>query len=190
MLVTRRGFLASGAVLMVRADPVRIHVVGEHPGATLALDEMSRTASLLGRDLDRSKHRDAMTIDLPQQSVEVSGQRYYASASQQARGEAVASWRDPRAHAAAEWHPQLRKYGAEQLNARFLQRFGQPMDAPAWISWMLVKIAVDAQLRSVPLADGRFDGHKGVPLAFGSDRHLLQPLCVVDAAGVLLGVTE
>jgi len=177
-------------VLLVHADPVRIHVVGEHPGATLALDEMGRTASLLGRTLDRSKHSDAMTIALQQQSVEVSRERYYVGASQQARAEAVASWRDPRAHTASEWHPQLRKYGAEQLNARFLQRFGQPMDGPAWISWMLVKIAVDAQLRSVALAEGRFDGHKGVPLAFGSDRHLIQPLCVIDAAGVLLGVTE
>jgi hypothetical protein len=188
--LTRRGFLASSALLIVRADPVRLHVLGEHPGATLALDEMGRTASLLGRTIDRGKHRDAMTIDLQDRSVAAGDSRYYVGASQQARAAALASWRDPRAHAAVEWHPKLTKYGAEQLNARFLQRVGQPMDAAAWMSWMLVKIAVDAQLRSVAVADGRFDGHKGVPLAFGPDRHLIQPLCVVDAAGALLGVTE
>lgn len=169
---------------------MRIHVVGDQAGATLALDEMGRTASLLGRAIDRSSHPDAMTIDVQQQSVAASAQRYFVNASPEARAAAVASWRDPRAHAASEWHPQLRKYGAEQLNARFLQRFGEPMDAAAWISWMLVKIAVDAQLRSVALAEGRFDGHKGVPLTFGPDRHLIQPLCLVDAAGALLGVTE
>ncbi len=190
MHLTRRGFLASSALLLVRADPVRVHVVGEHAGATLALDEMGRTASLLGRAIDRASHPDATRIEIQQQSIAASGQRYYVGASQQARATAVASWRDPRAHAAAEWHPELRKYGAEQLNARFLQRFGQPMDAAAWISWMLVKIAVDAQLREIALPDGRFDGHKGVPLAFGPDRHLIQPLCLIDAAGVLLGVTE
>jgi hypothetical protein len=190
VLVTRRGFLASSALFLVRTDPVRIHVVGEHAGAALALDEMSRTASLLGRAIDRSKHADATVIDVAHQSVEASGQRFVVAASQQARAAALASWRDPRAHAAVEWHPKLTKYGAEQLNARFLQRFGQPMDAAAWMSWMLVKVAVDAQLRSVALAEGRFDGHKGVPLAFGPDRHLIQPLCVVDAAGALLGVTE
>jgi len=188
--LTRRGFLASSALLLVREDHVRIHIVGEHAGATLALDEMGRTASLIGRTIDRSKHADAMVIDLGRQSVDASGQRYHVGASQQARAAALASWRDPRAHAAVEWHPKLTKYGAEQLNARFLQRFGQPMDAAAWTSWMLVKIAVDAQLRSVAVAEGRFDGHKGVPLAFGTDRHLIQPLCLVDAAGALLGVTE
>jgi hypothetical protein len=188
--LTRRGFLASGALLLYRAEPVRVHLVGEHAGATLALEEMSRTASLLGRGIDRSEHRDGMTIDVREQSVEAAGQRYSAAATQEARATALASWKDSRAHAAVEWHPELKKYGAEQLNARFLQRFKHPMDAAAWVSWMLVKIAVDAQLRSVVLTDGRFDGHKGVPLAFGPDRHLVQPLCIVDAAGVLLGVTE
>ena len=177
-------------LLLARAEPVRIHVVGEHAGAALALEEMGRTASLLGRTIDRSKHRDASSIDLEHQSLEVAGHRYYVGASKQARAAALASWRDARAHAAVEWHPKLTKYGAEQLNARFLQRFAQPMDAAAWISWMLVKISVDAQLRSVTPAEGRFDGHKGVPLAFGPDRYLIQPLCVVDASGVLLGVTE
>ena len=177
-------------LLLARAEAVRIHVVGEHAGATLALEEMGRTVSLLGRTIDRSRHPDAAVIDLEHQSIEVGGHRYYGGASTQARAAALASWRDPRAHAAVEWHSKLTKYGAEQLNARFLQRFGQPMDAAAWVSWMLVKIAVDAQLRSVAPAEGRFDGHKGVPLAFGPDRHLIQPLCVVDASGLLLGVTE
>ncbi len=190
MLTTRREFLVSSVVLVLRDAPVRMHVVGTHPGATLGLEEMSRTVSLLGRAIDGSNHPDTMTIDLRQQSVAAAGQQYYVGASAQARADAVASWRDPRAHAASEWHPQLRKYGAEQLNARFLERFGQPMDAAAWVSWMLVKIAVDAQLRSLTLPDGRFDGHKGAPLAFGPDRHLMQPLCVLDANGGLLGVTE
>src|SRR5688572_659750 len=88
--LTRRGFLASSALLLVREDHVRIHIVGEHAGAALALDEMGRTASLIGRTTDRSKHADAMVIDLGQQSVEASGQRYYVGASPQARAAALA----------------------------------------------------------------------------------------------------
>jgi hypothetical protein len=151
---------------------------------------MVRTASLLGRAIDRSNSAGAMSIDIGQRSLSFAGKRYLVSASDEARSAALAGWRGPRAAAAVEWHADLTKYGAEQLNSRFLQRFGEPMDAAAWMSWMLVKIAVDAQLRAVPLESGRFDGHKGAPLVFGDDGHLVQPLCLVDAAGTLVGVTE
>jgi hypothetical protein len=62
------------------------------------------------------------------------------------------------------------------------------MDAAAWIGWMLVKVAVDAELRGVALADGRFDGHKGVALSFDAERRMQQPMCIVDSTGALLGV--
>jgi hypothetical protein len=188
--MTRRHFLASSVFLFARNDAVRIHLVGAHPGATMAVEEMSRTASLLGRRIETASHVGAIEVDLRQQSLTWQGERYVVAASPQARQTALAAWRGPRADAAVEWHPGLTRYGAEQLNARFLERFDQPMDAAAWISWMLVKIAADAQLRGVGIASGRFDGHKGTPLAFGDDRHLVQPLCLVDAAGTLLGVTE
>jgi len=55
---------------------------------------------------------------------------------------------------------------------------------------MLVKIAVESRLRSEPVASGRYDGHKGAPLTFSADRRLIQPLCIVSAAGDLLGVAE
>jgi hypothetical protein len=106
---------------------------------------------------------------------------------------AIATWRrshSDTAAAAVEWHPSLEKYGAEQLNERYTRRIGRPMDAAAWIAWMLVKVAVDAQLRGVTLPAARFDGHKGVPLIFDARRHLRQPLCVVDGRGALLGVVE
>jgi len=84
------------------------------------------------------------------------------------------------------WHPALERYGAGQLNARFVERFGRPMSAAAWSGWMAVKIALEAALkarasdpralRKVLTAPMRFDGHKGAPLSFDSGHRLAQPL--------------
>jgi hypothetical protein len=186
--VTRRIFLAVAARLLAAQGPVRIRLVGDHAGATLALDEMQRTASLLGRSVERDNDA-SMVIELAEKRLITSGTSYSVSASPAAQAAALREWNGPPARAAVEWHPDLAKYGAEQLNARFLRRFGTAMDADGWMAWMLVRIAVDVQLRGAAIESSRFDGHKGAPLAFGPDGHLRQPLCLVDAAGGLLGVS-
>jgi hypothetical protein len=159
-------------------------------GARLAVEEMSRTATLLGRRLNATGIAGA-SIDLAAGSIESGGAAYYVSADDAMRAAALAIWRGEHketALRAVEWHPSLERFGAEQLNERYRRAAHQPMDAAAWIGWMLVKAAVESELRGVPLADGRFDGHKGVTLTFDSRRRLRQPLCIVDDMNTLLGV--
>lgn len=78
-----------------------------------------------------------------------------------------------------EWHPALTRHGAAALNERFLARTGQPMDAAAWRGWMAVKVAFDLAVRRASGEDDllaiAFDGHKGPPLRFADDGHLVQP---------------
>jgi PQQ-dependent catabolism-associated beta-propeller protein len=92
------------------------------------------------------------------------------------------------------WHAGLTRYGAAQLNDRFLRQARVPADAPGWAGWMAVKLLWEALLRTES-TDGptlaaflsgdsaRFDGHKGEPLAFDPATHQLrQPLYRVDPA--------
>ena len=86
------------------------------------------------------------------------------------------------------WHHSLERYGAGQLNARFVARHARGMESEDWAAWMALKIAVECSLRAggdgpgavrVTLASARtrFDGHKGTALTFRSwDRQLRQPL--------------
>lgn len=91
-----------------------------------------------------------------------------------------------------EWHPALTRHGAASLNERFLQRIGQPMDAAAWRGWMAVRVAYDLAVRRAAGEDDllamTFDGHKGQPLRFGDDAHLVQPTYRVGPEGRLIVV--
>ncbi|HSJ98857.1 MAG TPA: hypothetical protein VLC53_17410, partial [Myxococcota bacterium] len=80
---------------------------------------------------------------------------------------------------ACDWHGELSRYGAAQLNERFARRSGAAMDERAWSGWLAVKLASEAQLRGGPedriarIAAARTDGHAGAPLRFRrDDRHL------------------
>lgn len=197
VVLTRRQFLAWSLVAAGQpADPVRLVVRGSGEGsrgAAMALEEMEQTAVLLGRAIDRAPHARASVVDPAAATIASGGETYRVAAGGAARRRALAAWSAAHpgsaAHAAIEWHPALIRYGAEQLNQRYERRFGAPMTAAEWIGWMAVKAAVDAGLRGVPLSRGRFDGHKGVALYFGADRTLVQPLCVVDGGGALLGLS-
>lgn len=86
------------------------------------------------------------------------------------------------------WDPTLVRYGAAQLNQRFVRRFGEPADAAAWASWMALKLLFEsAHARDVPRratlaarlrhGDAEFDGHKGEALRFvPGTQQLRQPL--------------
>jgi ABC-type branched-subunit amino acid transport system substrate-binding protein len=96
-----------------------------------------------------------------------------------------------------DWHPDLERFGAEQLNDRFRRRFGQAMDEPAWRGWIAVRIATELALRIPPgastglldlLPHAAFDGHKGAQLRFDpQDHYLVQPVYLVDKKGKLVG---
>lgn len=193
-MLTRRQFLACSALAVVQPPgPVRIVVRGSGAGsrgAALALEEMERTAALVGRAIDPAPHPDAIVVDAEARTMTFGSETFYVAASGAARRRAIDAFQSENPGSAPrdaiEWHPGLSRFGAEQLNTRYERRFGHGMTAAEWIGWMAVKAAADAQLRPVPLARGRFDGHKGVALYFGPDRHLVQPLCIVDAGGALL----
>jgi ABC-type branched-subunit amino acid transport system substrate-binding protein len=92
---------------------------------------------------------------------------------------------------AALWEATLVAHGARQLNERFFERWGVPMDPPAWAAYQSVKILSEAipavdTLSSVKLAEylessrARFDIQKGVRASFRPlDHQLDQPLYLV-----------
>lgn len=116
---------------------------------------------------------------------------YHIAASEAMQRDAVrlAGARD--ASQALMWHESLERYGAGQLNARFVARFDRGMGSDDWAAWMALKVAVESFLRATGAgADAlhdvltsdrtRFDGHKGTALSFRKpDRQLRQPLYIV-----------
>ncbi|HEX2166060.1 MAG TPA: cytochrome D1 domain-containing protein, partial [Longimicrobiales bacterium] len=93
-----------------------------------------------------------------------------------------------RPEARVVWHGRLGRYGAAQLNRRFIETFGTFAGDDAWAAWMAMKIAWESaeqrqsarpsELREHLLGGAaEFDGHKGRPLSFDSATHQLrQPL--------------
>jgi hypothetical protein len=179
-------------------------------GATLAAEEARRAAELLGASfamgapgpgtavvvggLATSVKNPAavfLTAGPPGVRSPVHPRTFHVASSPRRRQEVLAG--AVKGAGVVDWHPDLVRYGAEQLNQRFRQRFGRPMDEDAWRGWMAVKIAAEAILRNpggdlaAALASLRFDGHKGEPLEFDSkDHHLRQPVYVVDGKGRLM----
>src|SRR5690606_12636700 len=49
---------------------------------------------------------------------------------------------------AAAWHHRLVRYGAGQVNDRFVDMFGRPIGARAWPAWFGVKAIWEAALRA------------------------------------------
>ena len=98
---------------------------------------------------------------------------------------------------AAAWHSKAVKFAARDLNRRYLDRFGSPMDGLAWAGWFAARAVGDtlmrqpasdaaALLESLKQADG-LDGQKGDPHSFRTSGQLRQPLVIVGPAGDLLG---
>lgn len=94
--------------------------------------------------------------------------------------------RGSRGERLVEWHPGLRGHGARQLNERFERAAGVPMDDAGWRGWMAVKVGFECGLRAAAgegdLLALSFDGHKGRPLRFADDGHLVQPMYVVPTS--------
>jgi ABC-type branched-subunit amino acid transport system substrate-binding protein len=94
-------------------------------------------------------------------------------------------------HRAALWETTLDAHGAGNLNDRFMSRWGEPMDPPAWAAYAAVKILYEAvittgTLESSTLAEflegpeAVFDVKKGPGVSFRPwDHQLRQPLYLV-----------
>jgi hypothetical protein len=111
---------------------------------------------------------------------------------------ALAQWRKlhPESKVAAQsWHPDFKKYAAEQLNRRFLKAQGRPMDDAAWAGWAAVKMLTDtiarlqvtdpAKLLEYLKTALQFDGQKGVDMNFRPTGQLRQVLFLVENGQVV-----
>ena len=207
--MTRRDFLASLAVFAVAPQErvIRIgHVASDERalrGAQLGAEEAGRTAELLGARFELSTDLEGVIAvvgqaERPGVPLLTTGDMsdpgplrpnvFHVSSSQAERRAALARWGGEGGEV-VDWHPSLTRFGAEQLNSRFESRFGAPMDSLAWASWMAVMIAAEMALRSTPLERLRFDGHKGEPLWFRPEDHVMrQPLYVVVGGKVVAEV--
>ena len=203
----RREFVHLGAAaalalpLRRRHDPVRIAVASDERtaipalhGTTLGLEEAAHTWTLLGREIALTPAEDpgaAALVSLvdatPAHPLTVDARPRYDCA------DPPTAFRIglPSGTAGALWLPTLTRYGATQLNERFLRRFDEPMDEHAWAGWFALKLVAEAVLRARTVqADAlarwllseraRFDGHKGRPLAFDAQRRLVQPAFGAD----------
>ncbi|HKH46414.1 MAG TPA: hypothetical protein VKM72_17270 [Thermoanaerobaculia bacterium] len=119
---------------------------------------------------------------------------FHVASSPRDRREALERWKGQESVEIVDWHPSLKRFGAEQLNQRYQERFGTAMEPLAWVSWMAVKAAAETALRGADtptefsrrIAALGFDGHKGLRLRFRpNDHHLQQPLYAVSGGRVL-----
>jgi hypothetical protein len=87
---------------------------------------------------------------------------------------------------ASAWHHQLERFGAGQLNARFVAAGIENPDGQHWCGWMAIKCIWESSLRNQPMPELSFDGHKGRRLFFGAQsRNLIQPIYVVRGDKVI-----
>lgn len=102
---------------------------------------------------------------------------------------------DAPAHAVA-WNAGFEKYSASQLNHRYSDRYGEPMDDAAWAGWAAVKLLADSIARAgttehAPLLrfirdDLAFDGQKGIEMNFRANGQLRQ-MILLERDGKVVG---
>jgi ABC transporter substrate binding protein (PQQ-dependent alcohol dehydrogenase system) len=96
---------------------------------------------------------------------------------------------------ALAWHGQFERFGAPQVNRRFVKLAKRPMTDPDWAAWVAGRAASAAVSSVAPNAGAEawrgallrlgLDGSKGVNLQFRPwDRQLRQPLLLSDGQGV------
>jgi hypothetical protein len=225
--VNRRRFLASllaaglyarAGRLLAAAPAARRVAIGilldpespEGRGARLGIEEARRVGDLLHVEIASGPSSDfaLVGVEPPRDTgaalflsaggEEAAKRPVWNTASSPAfRRQALSRHPDRHDLRAADWHAGLMKFGAEELNVRFLRRFGGPMDERAWHGWIAVKCAVEIALRypggspKERISELRLDGHKGMMLRFDpQDRHLVQPVYLLDAGGRLVEAVE
>jgi hypothetical protein len=179
-------------------------------GMRLGLEEAQHAGQLLHRNFVAAPTSEFALIGIDPPKVETRALFLQAAPSQVSpapawnvtsspafREQALARHLDRKDLRVTDWHSGLMKFGAEELNVRFRRRFHQEMDERAWHGWIAVKCAVEIALRypggdpKEKIAVLRLDGHKGMMLRFDlQDRHLVQPVYLVDAKGKMVEAVE
>jgi hypothetical protein len=182
----------------------------EGRGADLGLDEARRVGELLHVEIAAGPTSDFALVGLHAPGEETRAlfleaapspasarPAWNVTSSPAFRQQALDRHQDRKDLRVADWHAGLMKFGAEELNVRFRRRFGSPMDERSWHGWVAVKCAVELALRypggdpRERLGELRLDGHKGMMLRFDpQDRHLVQPVYLVDAQGRMVEAVE
>ena len=180
--------LVAAAVITVTvmsdaARPLHITVSGSFSddhrrGFELGVAEMTQTASLLDATLSMSDEWKPFTVGQilgREMSVSHAGVPVVHLTANRSWGpsEQRCRFRVEPSPGAVTWQPSTVRYGASELNERYVKRFKQPMTSEAWNAWFAVKAIVESALRAPEgadlcdaLAGARFDGHKGASLSF------------------------
>jgi hypothetical protein len=185
----------------------------EGRGARLGLDEAERLGALLHAEISSGPTSDFALIGLLPPPAETKAlflqaapaprdesvvREWNVTSSPAFKRQALSRFADRQDLRVSDWHSDLNKFGAEELNVRFRRRFGQAMDERSWHGWVAVKCAVELALRYPATGSPKdriaalsLDGHKGMLLRFDPrDRHLVQPVYVIDAQGKLVEQVE
>ena len=182
----------------------------EGRGASLGVEEARRVGELLHVEIAAAPTSDFVLVGAapPRQETKAlflamsggagpEGTAWNVTSSPIFRQQALNRHADRKDLRAVDWHSGLMKFGAEELNVRFRRRFDQPMDERSWHGWVAVKCAVELALRypggnpKAKIGELRLDGHKGMMLRFDpKDRHLVQPVYLVDAGGKMVEAVE
>lgn len=195
MRLSRRQVLAAGvaATGLRHGITVRLAVAPDAgdaltAGVRFGVEEASRAAALLGSGVELAANAPHTIASAG--GLQINGAPFSLKAPDASYLEARRAAGFPHSIedvAAVEWHHSLARYGASELNERFLRRTGVRMTSAHWLGWMAVKVIAEAALRAranEPLEQAvhrmRFDGHKGVALRFDEARRLPQPLYVVN----------
>ena len=125
---------------------------------------------------------------------------YHTPPSDRMLADAEAQWRQGNDGAQAQalaWHPAFVKFAGRDLNKRYTEQFGLPMDSGAWAGWAATRIVAEAVVRTGSVDgpdldhyirnDLGFDGQKGIAQTFRNNGQLRQPLLLQSPAGELLG---
>lgn len=118
---------------------------------------------------------------------------FHVTPSEQMRADALAQWneRNPDTPVKIQsWHEDFVKFAASQLNNRFEEGQGAPMEDDGWAGWAATKMVADSVVQTTQ-ADAAFmlnhlkndlvfDGQKGENTNYRENGQLRQILLVVD----------
>ena len=125
---------------------------------------------------------EAMTTGFPYPETQT---RAFFEASRQAAPKLGTGMR------AVQWEPTMDAYGARELNARYLTRWGEPMEGSAWATYQAVKIFYEAATFASSTAspdvvaymtspNSVFDLYKGIGTSFRPWDHQLRQSLFLD----------
>lgn len=139
-----------------------------------------------------------VTLEADELRAQCTGNVLHIIPSVAMKRDALGQWKEANPESGAEalaWHSSAVKYAALQLNKRYAQSAGEPMDDAAWAGWAAVKMLADTAIRANTTDPAKllaflktdlvFDGQKGTDMTFRPDGQLRQPILLVESEKVV-----